>query len=86
MVHSVVVSAGSVYEAAARALKAFQESPFCDGARPHRAARLTVAVRSVEVRHEVNLSQVQAWLGSAGKSPREQALKHGLRKLLGWEN
>jgi len=32
--HSVVVIAVSLYAAAARALKAFKESPFCDGARP----------------------------------------------------
>lgn len=85
MVHSVVVSARSLYEAAARALKAFGESPFADGARPGPAARLTVAIRSVEARHEINLSQLQAWLSSQGKSPREQALKYDLRKLLGWD-
>lgn len=83
--HSVVVSASSLYEAAARGLKAFRESPFTDGARPGPAARLTVSVRSVEARHEVSLSKLQAWLGSQGKSPREQGLKYDLRKMLGWE-
>lgn len=82
--HSVVVSAGSLYEAAARGLKALRESPFCDGHRPSPAARLTVAVRAVEARHEVKLSRLQEWLNSVGKSPREQALKHELRKLLDW--
>jgi hypothetical protein len=42
---------------------------------PGPAARLIVAVRSVEARHEVKLS----------KSPREQALKHELRKMPDWE-
>jgi hypothetical protein len=70
---------------AARGAEAFRESPFCDGARPNRAARLTVAVKAVESRHEVNLSKLQAWLSSTAKSPREQALKHELRKLLDWD-
>lgn len=80
--HSVVVSASSLYEAAARGLKAFRDSPFCEGARPGAAARLTVAIKAVEARHEVNVSRLRAWLESSGKSPREQALKHELRKLL----
>jgi len=83
--HSVVVSASSLFEAAVRGLKAFGESPFSDGPRPDPIGRLTVAVRSVEARHEVSLSKLQAWLGSQGKSPREQALKVDLRKMLGWE-
>lgn len=80
--HSVVVSAASLYEAAARGLKAFGDSPFADDARPGFAARLTVAVRSVEARHEVDMLRLREWLSSNGKSPREQALKHELRKLL----
>jgi hypothetical protein len=83
--HSVVVTASSLYEAAARGLKAFRESPFWDGARPGPAARLTVAVKAVEARHEVKLSRLQEWLNSGGRSPREQALKNDLRKMLGWE-
>lgn len=47
-----MVGASSLFEAAARALKAFRESPFTDEARPGPAARLTVTVRSVEARHE----------------------------------
>ncbi len=60
-------------------------TPFCDDVRPGTAARVTVAVRSVEARHEVDVSRLREWLGSNGKSPREQALKHELRKLLGWD-
>lgn len=45
-------------------------------------ARLTVAIKSVEARHEVKVSRLREWPESMGKSPREQALKNELRKLL----
>ncbi len=51
--------------------------------RPGKTTRLVVTIRRLEAQHEVRVSQLEDWLGSGGRSPREQVLKGRLRKLLG---
>jgi len=73
--HSVQVMAESVFEAAALALRAFEEA----GAGPGPAAHLEVSAQTPVVNHSVSVRRVRDWLTSGGKSPREQALKSRLR-------
>ena len=82
MRHSVEVSASSLYEAAVLALKAFRESDLVEGSLPGPATTLTVTVRASES-HQAKVSQVEAWLSSQGRTPRDQALKVRLRGVLG---
>ena len=75
--HSVQVSAGSVFEAAALALHLFERG----GAPPAPAAHLEIAAQAPVVRHSVNVQRVRDWLAASGKTPKEQALKSHLREL-----
>jgi len=45
--------------------------------------RLRIAVEAPTTTHELTVDRLQSWLNSNGKSPREQAVKVGLRQLLG---
>jgi hypothetical protein len=80
--HSVEVSAGTLYEAAALAIGEFRRCGFTADA-PGPATRLTVTVKAPATSHEVSVLKVEAWLQSSGKSPNEQALKVRLRELVG---
>lgn len=80
--HTVLVSASSLYEAAALALAEFKKSGFALTA-VGSATRLKVMVEAPTTVHELNVGKLQAWLDSSGKSPREQAVKVTLRQLLG---
>ena len=81
--HAVEVSADSLYEAGALALKAFRESGFAGEMRPGGAVELSVSARSDCETHQVRVSQIESWVYSAGKTPREQVLKTRLRERLG---
>ncbi len=74
---------GPVYEAAALGLQAFRASEMSGYVRPGKTTRLVVTIRRLEAQHEVRVSQLEDWLASGGRSPREQVLKGRLRKLLG---
>jgi hypothetical protein len=75
--HSVEVQAGSMYEAAALALRTFRHHK-CG---PGEASRFEVEVRSSVV-HTITVRRVQEWLGGSAKDPKEAATKHRLRELL----
>jgi hypothetical protein len=47
------------------------------------AAEIDVAVSEPVITHSINLARVRAWLGSTGRSPKEQATKARLREMLG---
>ena len=81
MRRSVEVSASSLNEAAVQALKVFRESEMVEGLLPGPAANLTVTVRALES-HQTKVMEVEAWLSTQGKTPRDQALKTRLRELL----
>ena len=72
------VTAESLFEAAAIALRAIEES----GTSPGPAARLEMAAQAPVVNHSVKVQRVRDWLTSGGKSPKEQALKSRLRDLV----
>ena len=76
--HSVEVQAGSLYEAAARALKTFREH----GIEPAGLAKLEIQVVSV-ITHELTVQQLEKWLKRSSKNPKEIVEKERLRELLG---
>ena len=77
--HTVEVSAQSVFEAVAQALRVFREYEWCDLAL---AASVLVRIRQPEVEHRVQIRDFYNWLEGAGKSPAEMALKSRLRDIL----
>ncbi len=80
--HSVQVSAESVYEAAAAAVRLFREHGFLP-VEPGPATVLEVTALEPEVTHAVRIDGLFRWLASSGKTPREQALKSRLRGMVG---
>ncbi len=79
--HSATVVASSLYEAAVLALRQFRASSFAE-VWAGKGSRLSVTVALETQSHEVTVGQVERWLHSVGKSPKEQALKADLLKLL----
>ena len=75
--HTVEVEAGSLYEAAALAIRTFREHD-CE---PGRAANMEVEVRS-SVTHTVTPMRIYEWLNGGSKSPSEAVIKERLRSLL----
>jgi hypothetical protein len=67
-----------LYEAVARGLAAFKEAHWA-GAIRRGETTITVVVKQPEVEH----SDLEAWLGSNGRSPAETVLKSRMRQLLG---
>ena len=77
--HSVEVSAGSLYEAIARALQVFRQHDWVGDVA--RNWTLTVRARQPEVEHKVRVGDFENWLAAQGKSPAEESLKNQLRSL-----
>ena len=80
--HSVRVSAQSLYEAVAQALRVFYENDWA-GICEHGASAVVVSIKQAEVEHRVRIRDFRNWLESAGRSPAEMALKSRLRNILG---
>lgn len=79
--HTIEVSARTLYEAVAQALRVFRENDWsADPGRDPRA--VVVNVKQPEIEHKVQIRNFQNWLDSAGKSPAEMALKSRLRAIL----
>ena len=62
---------------------AFRASELSGYVRPGKTTRLVVTIRRLEAQHELRVSQLEDWLTSGARSPREQVLKCRLRTLLG---
>ena len=76
------VTADSLFEAAALALKAFREAHLID-ATAGRGTHLQITAVPVPITHELHVQRLFDWLeGGIGGSPKEQALKLRLRSLL----
>jgi hypothetical protein len=73
--HATKVQAGSVLEAAAAGLKQIRDTAMVGD---EGVLELTVEIVS-STSHSVPLSKLKAWLESAGRDPREAALKARLR-------
>ena len=81
--HTVQVSAQTLYEAVAQALRVFREHAWCERDLRHSAASVVVQIPQPEIVHRVKISDFEAWLTSAGKSPAEMSLKSRLREIMG---
>ncbi len=80
--HAVEVTAQSLYEAVAQALRVFREDDWTES--PERVpSTIVVRIKQPEIEHKVRIREFQNWLDSAAKSPAEMALKNRLRELLG---
>ena len=81
LVHSVEVTAGSLFEAAALAVKAFRTAEWMDSG-PASTTVLEISVLHPVARHSIPLRRLMAWLESNGRTPKEQASKQRLREML----
>lgn len=79
--HSVEVTAETLYEAVAQALRLFRENDWSDDIQ-RVPSTMTVRVKQPEMEHQVRTRDFQRWLESAPRSPAEMALKSRLRVLL----
>ena len=79
--HTVEVSAGSVYEAVAQALRIFRDNEWVEdigrGQTP-----ISVKVKYPEIEHTVPIQDFERWLEANPRSPAEMILKDRLRALL----
>lgn len=79
--HTVQVTAQSLFEAVAQALRVFREHDWSDEPNSG-SASVAVTIKPAEVEHRVRIKDFQSWLASAPKSPAEMALKRRLREIL----
>ena len=79
--HTVEVTAETLYEAVAQALRLFRENDWSDDVR-RVPATMTVRVKQPGMEHRVRTRDFESWLESAPRSPAEMALKSRLRALL----
>jgi hypothetical protein len=77
----VEVTADSLYEAVAHALRVFGEGDWI-GEIGHGQTAMTVVVKQPEIEHKVRMKDFQSWLESAGRNPAETSLKTRLCQLL----
>lgn len=80
VVHTVQVTAQSLYEAVAQALRLFREDAWSEDS-SRGPASVTVAIRQPEVEHNVRIKDFENWLDSAARSPADMALKNRLRNI-----
>jgi hypothetical protein len=79
--HTIEVSAGSLYEAVAQALRIFRDNEWVDdlgrGQTP-----ISIKVKQPEIEHTVRVQDFEGWLETTPRSPAEMILKNRLRELL----
>jgi len=80
--HTLQVSAQTLYEAVAQALRIFRDQPWCESDLRQSAASVLVKIAQPHIEHRVKISDFEAWLACAGKSPVEAILKSRLREIV----
>jgi len=84
--HAVDVTADSLFEAAAVAVRAFREGALMDDL-PVPGTELRIAVFPLPVEHKVRLQRVEQWAQTGTvKSPVEMLRRERVRELLGLKN
>jgi hypothetical protein len=78
--HTVQVTAQSLFEAVAQALRVFREHDWSD--ETNSCSAVVVTIKAAEVEHRVRIKYFQSWLESAPKGPAEMELKRRLRDIL----
>jgi hypothetical protein len=79
--HTVEVSAGSVYEAVAQALRIFRDNEWVEDI-GRGQTQISVKVKHPEIEHMVRVQDFERWLESTPRSPAEMLLKNRLREIL----
>jgi hypothetical protein len=79
--HTVEVSAGSVYEAVAQALRILRDNEWVEEI-GHGQTPIFVKVKSPEIEHTIRVQDFERWLEASPRSPAEMILKNRLRELL----
>jgi hypothetical protein len=78
---NAIMSAGSVYEAVAQALRIFRDNEWVEdigrGQTP-----ISVKVKHPEIEHTVCVQDFERWLETTPRSPAEMLLKNRLREIL----
>jgi hypothetical protein len=77
----VEVTAASLYEAVARALRILPENEWIQLIGRDQTA-ISVKVKHSEIEHTVRVQDFERWLEATPRSPAELALKDRLRELL----
>jgi hypothetical protein len=80
--HSIEVAAESLYEAAALAVREFRRHAWVDDVEPGSVTPLSISVKPPATTHEVSIKQLEKWVASTPKSPRETTQKSRVRELL----
>ena len=75
--HQVEVDAGSMYEAAVLAVKAFREHD-CE---PAQLSQLEIEIRTA-VTHTLTVKKLNEWLNAGARTPKEVVMKDRLRELM----
>jgi hypothetical protein len=79
-VHTVTVSASSLYEAVGLAVQAFGAQPWTPPIPP--ATPLTVEVRPPSVQHRVTMQRVRQWAAATATSPADRLYRQRVGALL----
>jgi hypothetical protein len=79
--HAIEVSASSLYEAVAQALRIFRDNDWIEGIGRGQTA-ISVKVKHPETEHTVLVQDFERWLEASPRSPAEMILKNRLRELL----
>jgi hypothetical protein len=79
--HAVEVSAASVYEAVAQALRIFRDNEWIEDI-GHGQTPISVKIKHPEIEHTVRVQDFERWLDASPRSPAEMILKNRLRELL----
>lgn len=77
----VEVSASSVYEAVAQALRIFRDNEWVEDLGPGQTP-ISVKVKSPEIEHTVRVQDFERSLEASPRSPAEMILKNRLREIL----
>jgi hypothetical protein len=80
--HMVCVTADSLYEAIALALKALRGSAWVSGI-PEGMQPIRVCVSEIPVEHMVSMKDFTKWLVREGGSPRDRASRYKVKEILG---
>ncbi|MGO9606607.1 MAG: hypothetical protein ACLQAT_25010 [Candidatus Binataceae bacterium] len=79
--HTVEVTAQTLYEAVAQALRLFRENDWTEDSQ-RVPATVTVRIKQPELEHQVRIRDFENWLESAARSPADMTLKNRLRALV----
>lgn len=80
--HAVDVTADSLYEAVAQALRIFRDNEWVEGIERGQML-ISVKVKHPETEHTVRVQDFERWLEASPRSPAEMIFKNRLRELLG---